>query len=91
MIEKASGLNSLKKLRILSLGRNYIKSFSGMVRTFNNVRGVFLVAVSSSYYICIEIVAWKSHFFKVPLRPTTAIPLVSNTINWLLSDKLSLV
>ncbi|XP_041983808.1 dynein axonemal light chain 1 isoform X2 [Aricia agestis] len=30
MIEKVTGLNSLKKLRILSLGRNYIKSFSGM-------------------------------------------------------------
>ncbi|XP_050677889.1 dynein axonemal light chain 1-like [Leptidea sinapis] len=30
MIEKVSGLNSLKKLRILSLGRNYIKSFAGM-------------------------------------------------------------
>ncbi|GBP65340.1 Dynein light chain 1, axonemal [Eumeta japonica] len=30
MIEKVSGLNSLKKLRVLSLGRNYIKSFAGM-------------------------------------------------------------
>ncbi|XP_004922181.1 dynein axonemal light chain 1 [Bombyx mori] len=30
MIEKVTGLNSLKKLRILSLGRNYIKSFAGM-------------------------------------------------------------
>ncbi|CAH2083651.1 unnamed protein product [Euphydryas editha] len=30
MIEKVTGLNSLKKLRVLSLGRNYIKSFSGM-------------------------------------------------------------
>ncbi|KAM3955260.1 dynein axonemal light chain 1 [Aphomia sociella] len=29
-IEKVSGLNTLKKLRILSLGRNYIKSFAGM-------------------------------------------------------------
>lgn len=31
MIEKVTSLNSLKKLRILSLGRNYIKSFAGMV------------------------------------------------------------
>ncbi|CAG4969938.1 unnamed protein product [Colias eurytheme] len=30
VIEKVTGLNSLKKLRVLSLGRNYIKSFSGM-------------------------------------------------------------
>ncbi|CAB3242589.1 unnamed protein product [Arctia plantaginis] len=30
MIEKVAGLNSLKKIRVLSLGRNYIKSFSGM-------------------------------------------------------------
>ncbi|XP_068627333.1 dynein axonemal light chain 1-like [Battus philenor] len=30
MIEKVSGLSSLKKLRVLSLGRNYIKSFAGM-------------------------------------------------------------
>ncbi|CAG9136138.1 Dynein light chain 1-axonemal [Plutella xylostella] len=30
MIEKVTGLNSFKKLRILSLGRNYIKSFAGM-------------------------------------------------------------
>ncbi|XP_023945555.1 dynein axonemal light chain 1 [Bicyclus anynana] len=30
MIEKVTALNSLKKLRILSLGRNYIKSFAGM-------------------------------------------------------------
>ncbi|CAH2266115.1 dynein light chain 1, axonemal-like [Pararge aegeria] len=30
LIEKVTALNGLKKLRILSLGRNYIKSFSGM-------------------------------------------------------------
>ncbi|CAH4033296.1 dynein axonemal light chain 1-like [Pieris brassicae] len=30
MIEKVSCLNTLKKLRVLSLGRNYIKSFAGM-------------------------------------------------------------
>uniref|UniRef100_A0A2A4IUC3 Dynein axonemal light chain 1 n=1 Tax=Heliothis virescens TaxID=7102 RepID=A0A2A4IUC3_HELVI len=30
MIEKVTGLNTFKKLRILSLGRNYIKSFTGM-------------------------------------------------------------
>lgn len=30
MIEKVTALNSLKKLRILSLGRNYLKSFAGM-------------------------------------------------------------
>lgn len=31
MIEKISGLNGLKNLRVLSLGRNYIKSFNGLV------------------------------------------------------------
>lgn len=30
MIEKISGLNQLKNLKILSLGRNYIKNFSGL-------------------------------------------------------------
>lgn len=30
MIDKITGLNTLKNLRILSLGRNYIKSFSGL-------------------------------------------------------------
>ncbi|CAK9800511.1 Dynein axonemal light chain 1 [Anthophora quadrimaculata] len=30
MIEKISGINSLKNLKILSLGRNYIKTFSGL-------------------------------------------------------------
>ena len=30
MIEKISGISSLKNLRILSVGRNYIKSFSGL-------------------------------------------------------------
>ncbi|XP_043251003.1 dynein axonemal light chain 1-like [Colletes gigas] len=30
MIEKISGINSLKNLRILSLGRNNIKTFSGL-------------------------------------------------------------
>lgn len=31
MIEKVTGLNGMKNLRILSLGRNYIKSFTGLV------------------------------------------------------------
>lgn len=31
MIEKVIGLNGMKNLRILSLGRNYIKSFTGLV------------------------------------------------------------
>ncbi|BES91405.1 Dynein, axonemal, light chain 1 [Nesidiocoris tenuis] len=30
MIEKISGLSGLKNLKIISLGRNYIKSFSGL-------------------------------------------------------------
>lgn len=30
MIEKISGLDALRNLRILSLGRNYIKTFSGL-------------------------------------------------------------
>ncbi|XP_015520479.1 dynein axonemal light chain 1 [Neodiprion virginianus] len=30
MIEKIAGINSLKNLRVLSLGRNYIKTFSGL-------------------------------------------------------------
>lgn len=30
MIEKISGLNSLKHLKVLSLGRNYIKTFAGL-------------------------------------------------------------
>ncbi|PNF18839.1 Dynein light chain 1, axonemal [Cryptotermes secundus] len=30
MIEKIAGINSLKNLKILSLGRNYIKNFSGL-------------------------------------------------------------
>lgn len=30
MIEKISGINALKNLKILSLGRNYIKTFSGL-------------------------------------------------------------
>lgn len=33
MIEKIAGINSLKNLKILSLGRNYIKNFSGLVIT----------------------------------------------------------
>jgi hypothetical protein len=31
MIEKITGISSLKNLRILSVGRNYIKNFSGLV------------------------------------------------------------
>lgn len=31
MIEKITGINGMKNLRILSLGRNYIKSFTGLV------------------------------------------------------------
>ena len=31
MIEKIAGISSLKNLKILSLGRNYIKSFAGLV------------------------------------------------------------
>jgi Leucine-rich repeat (LRR) protein len=31
MIEKITGISSLKNLKILSLGRNYIKNFSGLV------------------------------------------------------------
>lgn len=34
MIEKISGLSGMKNLRILSLGRNYIKSISGLVIQF---------------------------------------------------------
>lgn len=30
MIEKITGISALKNLKILSLGRNYIKSFSGL-------------------------------------------------------------
>lgn len=30
MIEKIAGVSALKNLKILSLGRNYIKSFSGL-------------------------------------------------------------
>lgn len=30
MIEKIAGISALKNLKILSLGRNYIKSFSGL-------------------------------------------------------------
>lgn len=33
MIEKITGISSLKNLKILSLGRNYIKNFSGLVTT----------------------------------------------------------
>lgn len=32
MIEKIAGISTLKNLRILSLGRNYIKNFAGLVR-----------------------------------------------------------
>lgn len=32
MIEKIAGINALKNLKILSLGRNYIKNFAGLVR-----------------------------------------------------------
>jgi dynein light chain 1 len=32
MIEKIAGISSLKNLRILSLGRNYIKSLAGLVQ-----------------------------------------------------------
>ena len=31
MIEKITGISSLKNLRILSVGRNYIKNFTGLV------------------------------------------------------------
>lgn len=31
MIDKITGLNGMKNLRILSLGRNYIKQISGLV------------------------------------------------------------
>jgi Leucine-rich repeat (LRR) protein len=30
-IEKITGISSLKNLRILSVGRNYIKNFTGLV------------------------------------------------------------
>lgn len=36
MIEKINGLGSLKRLRVLSLVRNYIKSFSGIVSIKQN-------------------------------------------------------
>lgn len=31
MIEKITGLAGMKRLKVLSVGRNYIKSFSGLV------------------------------------------------------------
>lgn len=36
MIEKITGLNGMKNLRILSLGRNYIKTLAGLVILFSD-------------------------------------------------------
>lgn len=33
MIEKIAGISGMKNLKILSLGRNYIKNFTGLVRS----------------------------------------------------------
>lgn len=32
MIDKITGLNGMRNLKILSIGRNYIKTISGLVR-----------------------------------------------------------
>ena len=42
MIEKISGINSLKNLRILSLGRNYIKNFSGLEAVGDHLEELWL-------------------------------------------------
>lgn len=41
MIEKITGLNGMKNLRILSLGRNYIKSFNGLV-SYSDIPCIFI-------------------------------------------------
>lgn len=46
MIEKITGLNGMKNLRILSVGRNYIKSFTGLVciekvKKLNRLKQIF--------------------------------------------------
>lgn len=38
MVDKISGLNGMKNLKILSIGRNYIKSVSGLVREYYDDR-----------------------------------------------------
>lgn len=40
MIEKITGLNGMKNLRVLSLGRNYIKSFIGLVNTMKIIENI---------------------------------------------------
>lgn len=37
MIEKITGLSGMKNLKILSVGRNYIKSFAGLVKLLSNL------------------------------------------------------
>lgn len=46
MIEKISGLNGLKNLRVLSVGRNYIKSFNGLVSVYCLIKILHLRCMS---------------------------------------------
>lgn len=42
MLDKITGLNGMRHLKILSIGRNYIKTISGLVRKQTNISNVSL-------------------------------------------------
>lgn len=43
MIDKISGISGMKNLRVLSLGRNYIKGISGLVNLLEYTQKILTV------------------------------------------------
>ncbi|PSN56859.1 Dynein light chain 1, partial [Blattella germanica] len=46
MIEKIAGISSLKNLKVLSVGRNYIKNFSGLQNVLHLVVVLFFLTIN---------------------------------------------
>lgn len=59
MIDRITGIGTLKNLKVLSIGRNYIKSLSGLVRIYfsNLINSDFLqntLSMISIFIISLE-------------------------------------
>lgn len=72
MIDKVIGLNGMRHLKILSIGRNYIKTISGLVRSFSN--NLFYSIIKNLIWLIQEGVAdtleelWMSYNFVEKLK-----------------------
>lgn len=61
MIDKITGLNGMKSLKILSAGRNYIKTISGLVSQVSGICHKLNCIKIVIYFIRIVLlILWKS-------------------------------